>query len=57
VRALPVELTGESNKGFLLRQQVFGRGIGRLLLERAMRSLMSAILLGMPWLDALQANT
>ena len=46
----------EGIEALLLLQKVKRGGLGRLLLERQMHALMAAVLLGMAWLDALQAD-
>jgi hypothetical protein len=51
-----IELVDEVIEAGLLLQGVHARRSGRLLFEGQMHALMTAILLGMAWFDALDGN-
>jgi hypothetical protein len=57
VRPLLVVALDEAIELRLLLQEVSRRRLGRLLLECQMHPLVAAVLLGVTWLDALDADT
>ena len=57
VRALVVEDLNEFVEAGLLLQEVGGRRLGGFLLQGEMHALVTTILLGSTWFDALDANT
>jgi hypothetical protein len=56
VRPLAVVAFDERVEAGLLLEDIGDRGLGGFLLQREMHALVPAVLLGVPWLDALDRD-